>query len=101
MGDSKIVAKRFGENLRRLREQADLSQEEMGYRSSLHRTEIGVLERGERLPRIDTMLKLGAALGVKFECPLLAGLEWRPGVLQRGSFSSASDSEQGVREGGS
>jgi len=88
MDDRKVVAKRFGENLRRLREQADLSQEEMGYRSSLHRTEIGILERGERLPRMDTMLKLGAALGVKFECPLLVGLEWTPGSFRPGSFAS-------------
>jgi len=94
MGDSRIVAKRFGENLRRLREKADLSQEEMGFRSGLHRTEIGILERGERLPRMDTMLKLGAALGVKFECPLLTGLEWTPGVLQRGSFAQSADPEQ-------
>jgi len=86
MDDRKVVAKRFGENLRGLREQADLSQEEMGYRSSLHRTEIGILERGERLPRMDTMLKLGAALGVKFECPLLTGLEWTPGSFRPGSF---------------
>jgi integrase len=98
VGDSRIVAHRFGGNLRRLRKRADLSQEEMGFRSGLHRTEIGILERGERLPRIDTMLKLGAALGVKFECPLLAGLEWKPGVLERGSFSSSADSEQEVRE---
>jgi transcriptional regulator with XRE-family HTH domain len=93
MGEAKIVAKRFGENLRRLRSQADLSQEEMGFRSGLHRTEIGVLERGERLPRIDTMLKLGAALGVMFTCPLLAGLEWTPGSVQRGSFAADAGGE--------
>jgi len=99
MGDSKIVAKRFGANLRRLREQADLSQEEMGYRSSLHRTEIGILERGERLPRMDTMLKLGAALGVKFECPLLTGLEWTPGVFRPGSFAPGESSQEEPRGG--
>jgi transcriptional regulator with XRE-family HTH domain len=93
VGEAKIVAKRFGENLRRLRIQSDLSQEEVGYRSGLHRTEIGVLERGERMPRIDTMLKLGAALGVRFTCPLLAGLEWTPGSVQRGSFSADADGE--------
>ena len=45
MGDSKIVAKRFGENLRRVRKELGLSHEETGYRASLHRTEIGLLER--------------------------------------------------------
>jgi len=99
MDDREVVAKRFGENLRRLREQADLSQEEMGYRSSLHRTEIGILERGERLPRMDTMLKLGAALGVKFECPLLTGLEWTPGVFQPGSFSPGEPGQEDPRGG--
>ena len=99
MDDRTVVAKRFGENLRRLRNQADLSQEEMGYRSSLHRTEIGILERGERLPRMDTMLKLGAALDVKFECPLLTGLEWTPGSFQPGSFSPGESGQEEPRGG--
>jgi hypothetical protein len=38
------VARRFGENLRRFRKEADVSQEELGLRCSLHRTEIGLLE---------------------------------------------------------
>jgi hypothetical protein len=65
----------------------------MGYRSSLRRTEIDILEREERLPRMGTMLKLGAALGVKFECPLLTGLEWTPGVFQPGSFGGDAGGE--------
>ena len=40
------VAQRFGENLRRLRKGTGISQEELGLRSELHRTEIGLLERG-------------------------------------------------------
>ena len=81
------IARRFGANLRKVRKQADLNQEEVAFRSGLHRTEIGLLERGERMPRIDTVVKLAGALGVEFECPLLGGLEWRPGSVQRGSFS--------------
>lgn len=52
-----IVA-RFGENLARCRKRADMSQEELGVRASLHRTEISLLERGTRLPRIDRGLSL-------------------------------------------
>lgn len=92
MGEAS-VARRFGENLRRVRNEAGISQEEAGLRSGLHRTEIGLLERGERTPRIDTVVKLAGALGVKFECPLLGGLEWRPGSVQRGAFS-LSDSDR-------
>jgi transcriptional regulator with XRE-family HTH domain len=56
------VAKQFGENLRRLRKGADVSQEELGMRCSLHRTEIGLLERGARVPRIDTLNKVASGL---------------------------------------
>jgi DNA-binding XRE family transcriptional regulator len=49
------VAARFGENLRRCRERAGLCQEELGYRCLLHRTHIGCLERGEKLPRTETL----------------------------------------------
>ena len=94
MGEAS-VARRFGENLRRVRRRAGISQEEAGFRSGLHRTEIGLLERGERTPRIDTVVKLAGALGVKFDCPLLGGLEWTPGSVQRGSFSLPSTDEPG------
>ncbi len=94
MGETS-VARRFGENLRRVRSATGLSQEEVGFRSGLHRTEIGLLERGERTPRIDTVVKLAGALGVRFECPLLGGLEWRPGSVQRGSFSLSVPEQDG------
>lgn len=47
------VAASFGANLSRLRERSGVTQEELSFRASLHRTEIGLLERGDRLPRID------------------------------------------------
>ncbi|HEX6689047.1 MAG TPA: helix-turn-helix transcriptional regulator [Solirubrobacterales bacterium] len=58
------VAARFGRNLRACRTRARITQEELGVRATLHRTEIGLLERGERVPRIDTLLRLIAALSV-------------------------------------
>ena len=38
----------FGHNLRRIRHEAGLSQEELGFRAKLHRTYISSIERGER-----------------------------------------------------
>ncbi|HEU4905084.1 MAG TPA: helix-turn-helix transcriptional regulator [Solirubrobacterales bacterium] len=67
----------FGENLRRCRRRAGVSQEELGSRSSLHRTEVGLLERGVRTPRIDTLIKLAYALEVD-PGELLAGIDWMP-----------------------
>jgi len=74
---SQDCAAGFGENLRRSRRHVGLSQEELGWRSSLHRTEVGLLERGERVPRIDTLIKLACALGVE-PGELLAGIDWMP-----------------------
>jgi transcriptional regulator with XRE-family HTH domain len=80
------IATAFGRNLNRCRKRTGLSQEELALRASLHRTEIGLLERGERLPRIDTMIKLAGALGVS-PAELIDGIEWSPGSTSRGSFS--------------
>ncbi len=79
-GDSNGFGERFGENLRRARRDAGLSQEETAVRASLHRTEIGLLERGERTPRLDTAVKLARATGVRVE-ELLVGIDWEPPAL--------------------
>lgn len=82
------VSWRFAENLVRARKQASLSQEEVGWRASLHRTEVGLLERGTRIPRIDTVVKLAAALELPLTCPLLEGIEWEPpAIAQMGRFA--------------
>lgn len=87
------IATRFGENLSRARREAGLTQEDVGIRASLHRTEIGLLERGERVPRIDTALKLAGAVGVSLG-DLIEGIEWSPGTSSRGSFSVDPESRQ-------
>jgi transcriptional regulator with XRE-family HTH domain len=79
------IAARFGDNLARLRRGADLSQEELSVRVSLHRTEISQLERGLRIARVDTLVKLLGSLEVSAE-ELLVGLDWTPGDVRFGSF---------------
>jgi len=79
------VARRFGENLRKCRRLAGFSQEELGMRSSLHRTEIGLLERGARVPRIDTLIKIASALQIP-PAELIDGIEWTPGNTTSGNF---------------
>lgn len=53
---------RFGANLVHARRQAEITQEELGVRCDLHRTEISLPERGGREPRLDTIIKLAKAL---------------------------------------
>jgi transcriptional regulator with XRE-family HTH domain len=82
------IAALFGENLSRCRRRADMSQEELGVRASLHRTEISQLERGLRVARIDTLVKLAGALGVS-PSELIEGIDWSPGRTTTGQFKLA------------
>lgn len=75
----------LGENLARCRRRTGLSQEEVAWRASLHRTEISQLERGLRLARADTILKLASALEIPV-ADLFEGLAWEPGDVRRGRF---------------
>ena len=51
-------------NLRRLRLDAGLSQEEFAERCGLHRTYVGAIERGERNVTLRTLGALADSLGV-------------------------------------
>jgi len=76
-GDDKSVTpqERFAHNLRRRRVAVGISQEELGERTELHRTEISLLERAGREPRFATLLKLAGALGATPN-ELCAGTGW-------------------------
>ena len=83
---SQEVATKFGRNLWRCRRRASMSQEELGARASLHRTEIGMLENGTRLARVDTLMKLAGSLSVS-PMELLEGIHWTPGNTSDGGFA--------------
>lgn len=84
------IAARFGDNLARLRKRVAISQEELSVRASVHRTEISQLERGLRVARIDTLVKLAGSLEVSCD-ELLAGLEWTPGETTYGRFQLSEE----------
>jgi transcriptional regulator with XRE-family HTH domain len=66
---------RFAVNLRKARQAKKISQEELGFRCELHRTEISLLERGGREPRLGTIVKLCSALDVTPD-ELCTGIRW-------------------------
>ena len=80
------IAAQFGDNLIRARKSADMSQDEVSVRASVHRTEISQLERGLRIARVDTLAKLCASLEVE-PGELMAGIVWSPGDVRRGQFT--------------
>jgi transcriptional regulator with XRE-family HTH domain len=53
-----------GLNIRRIRTQAGLSQEELAYRAKLHRTYISSIERGERNVSVENIFAIAEALKV-------------------------------------
>jgi transcriptional regulator with XRE-family HTH domain len=85
-------AERFGLLLTRRRMHAALSQEELARLVGIHRTEISLLERGGRRPRLDTLLQLVAAVETE-PAELLDGMRWIPGTVEVGGGYVA-----GVRE---
>lgn len=97
------LAVRFGRNLWRQRRRADLSQQELADLAGLHRVDLGRVERGEQLPRLDTILKVSAGVGAS-PCDLMSGLRWYPGRQIEGEFSvedgSPSSSASGERKAG-
>lgn len=68
---------RFAANLRKARSAAGISQEELGYLCDLHRTEVSLLERAGREPRMATIIKLSSALKAPPN-ELCAGISWLP-----------------------
>lgn len=58
------VKKLVGERIRELRKGRGLSQEELGWKSDLHYTHIGSIERAEKNWSIDTLIKVAGGLNV-------------------------------------
>lgn len=80
------AALRFGQRLRELRYEQGLSQDDLWQTSGIHTTAISRLERGEREPRLSTILRLAD------------GLAAEPGELLVGAESS-SDAQRAAGGG--
>lgn len=71
----------FGRNVRRLRKEKGLSQEDLAYRAHLHRTYVGGVERGERNISLENIVAISAALGCSV-ADLFVGIGPRAGARQ-------------------
>jgi len=56
------VAIAFGKVIRKLRLEAGLTQEQLGFESDLRRTFISILELGQQQPTLKTIIKLAKPL---------------------------------------
>jgi transcriptional regulator with XRE-family HTH domain len=64
MDDAKDVMIIFGRKLKEIRIKKNISQEELAFRSGLHRTYISSIERGQRNISIVNIKKIADALDV-------------------------------------
>ena len=55
----------FGQRLRELRAEHGVSQDQLAYWTGIHPTAIGRFERGDREPRLRSILRLAEGLGVQ------------------------------------
>lgn len=61
----KQILEKFGQKMQKVRQSNDITQEELAARLGMHRTYIGLIERGERNPTIRTLYKIAKALKVQ------------------------------------
>ena len=63
--DLRALTAAFGKRLRKIRHSQGLSQEKLAHLAGLHFTVVARLERGEREPRLGTIIRVAEGLGVQ------------------------------------
>jgi DNA-binding XRE family transcriptional regulator len=76
--DMDAVRAQLASNIRRHRRKAGLTQERLAEVCDLHRTAIGLLERGKRSPLLDTLVILARGLELSSPADLLEGISCAP-----------------------
>ncbi len=72
------VTEQVARRIRRRRRWLDMTQEELAHRASVHRTQIPLIERGRRMPKLHTLIEIATVLDLS-PCQLLEGIDWSPG----------------------
>ena len=64
MDKDSTILKEFGDRIRELRKQKGLSQEQLSFKANLHRTYIGMIERGEKNITLINIEKIAKAFDI-------------------------------------
>lgn len=73
--EQRSVAEQIGRNLARGLERSPLSQDEIAKAAEMHRTHLRLIRRGERIPRLDTLVRIAGALDMDAS-ELLRNVSW-------------------------
>ena len=74
MISKKEILVKFGDRVREIRKVKGLSQEELAHKANLHRTYIGMIERGEKNITLVNIEKMSQALEIEIEDLLKVGV---------------------------
>lgn len=96
MNDSFIILRRFGDTVKHHRLRLGISQEEMGWRGDLHRNDAGHFERAARMPKVEVLLRVAAALEIPMS-ELLKGMRWRRARVTPGRYVFAGVEDRPLR----
>jgi transcriptional regulator with XRE-family HTH domain len=94
------VAEYLGPRIRRLRRGLDMSQETLANNAGIHRTQISLIESGEHLARVDSVIKIAGGLGFT-PCDLLGGIVWEVGGSRPGRLVVIGKASDGGGPAGS
>jgi len=67
-----------------------ISQEALAERAEIHRTQISMFETGQRMPMLETFVRLAGAVE-QTPGELLGPIRWTPGVRASGVFDFGED----------
>ncbi len=67
MNSKENISIAFGDRIKKLRKALGFSQEELAYRANLHRTYIGMIERGEKNITLINIEKIAKALNIEIK----------------------------------
>ena len=65
--DNREILIKFGQRVREIRKERNLSQEELSFKADLHRTYIGMIERAEKNITLINIEKIAKALNVNLK----------------------------------
>jgi transcriptional regulator with XRE-family HTH domain len=63
--DNREILVKFGDKVRQIRKEKDMSQEELSFKANLHRTYIGMIERAEKNITLINIEKIAKALNIE------------------------------------
>jgi transcriptional regulator with XRE-family HTH domain len=63
--DPRVASEKFGQRIKELRVEHDLSKDRLARRADMHPTAVRRIERGEREPRLTTIRRVARGLGVE------------------------------------